>query len=181
MSTTATAAANPTSATFHFTKFQVQRRMRLVGLQGDYFLPIDARQDEAVLAPIALQDALYGPDSRLHLIVNEIDGQQFAMIVQEDDELFDLAGSFTDPGCSLPSAEFGGVVWQVQGFASDKPDDAFTLTSGNDEAGIRNICAAMQALVDARDKLRNYNDKLNAAGRAPEGADYNAVLDMFDL
>lgn len=178
---TTIAAAKPSAASFHFTQFQVQRSMRLVGLQGDYLLPIDARQDEAVLAPIALQDALYCADSRLHLIVNEIDGQQFAMIVQEGDELCDLAGSFTDPGCSLPSAEFGGVVWQVQGFASDKPDDAFTLTSGNDEAGIRNICAAMQALVDAWDKLRKYNDKLNAAGRAPDGNDFNMVLEMFDL
>jgi hypothetical protein len=181
LTTIATAAANPTATSFHFTKFQVQRCMRLVGLQGDYFLPIDARQDEEVLAPIALQEALYGPDSRLHLIVNDVDGQQFAMIVQEGDELFDLAGSFTDPACSLPSAEYGGVFWQVQGFASDKPDDAFVLTSGNDEAGVRNICAAMQALVDVRDKLRDYNHKLNAAGRAPDGNDYNAVLDMFDL
>lgn len=181
MTTIATEAANPTAASFHFTKFEVQRNMRLVGLHGDYFLPIDGRQDESVLAPIALQDAIYDQDSRLHLIVNEVDGQQFAMIVQEGDELFDLAGSFTDPACSLPSAEYGGVVWQVQGFASDKPDEAFTLSSGNDEAGVRNICAAMQSLVDSRDKLRNYNEKLNAVGRAPDGNDYNAALDMFDL
>ncbi|MGE8063916.1 hypothetical protein [Pseudomonas sp. NPDC089569] len=155
--------------------------MRLVGLQNDYFLPIDARQDETVLAPIALQNELYAADSRLHLIVNEVDGQQFAMIVQEGDELFDIAGSFADPACSFPSAEYGGVVWQAQGFASDKPNDAFTLSSGNDEAGVRNICAAMQTLVDARDKVRNYNDQLNAAGRAPDGNDYNAVLGIFNL
>ncbi|MGF6282291.1 hypothetical protein ABH908_000225 [Pseudomonas frederiksbergensis] len=171
------------TANFHFTKFQVQRSILLVGLNHSYHLPIDDRQDEALLASVSGPNGtrIYGPDDGLQLIVNDIGGEEFAMIVKEGDDLYHIANSFTDPACSLPSAEYGGVVWQVQGFASDKPNDAFTLSTGDDEAGIRNICAALQSMVDARDKVRTYNDKVNAAGRAPDGNDYNAVLDMFGL
>lgn len=179
---TATAAANATAASFHFTKFQVQRSILLVGLNNSYHLPIDTRQDEALLASVSGPNGtrIYGPDDGLQLIVNDIGGEEFAMIVKEGDDLYDIANSFADPACSLPSAEYGGVVWQVQGFASDKPDDAFTLSSGNDEAGIRNICAAMQAMLELPNKIRAYNDNLDAAEQAPDGNDYNALIDMLD-
>ena len=176
-------AIDANTANFHFTKFQVQRSILLVGLNNNYHLPIDARQDEALLARVSGPNgtSIYGPDDGLQLIVNDIGGEEFAMIVKEGDDLYDIANSFADPACSLPSAEYGGVEWQVQGFASDKPNDAFTLSTGDDEAGVRNICAALQALIDVRSKLQVYNDKLNAAGRAPDGNDYNAVLDLFGL
>lgn len=41
-----------TGAATRFTRFQVQRCIRIVNHHGEYLLPIDARQDEWTLEPI---------------------------------------------------------------------------------------------------------------------------------
>lgn len=169
-----------TTASFQFTKFDVQRVIRLEGQSHEFFLQNDARQDEKLLAAIAGHIENHDIASGLHVIVNEIDGEQFAMVVHESDALYELAES-SDETSTFAEGTYGGVVWQVYGHTSDKPDVPFTLLSGDDEATVRDVCAALQSMIDMQNKVRAYNDKLNDNEKAPDGDDYNNVLDLIGV
>jgi hypothetical protein len=180
MTTTPTTAVAVVAASFQFTRFEVQRCIRVVSTHGDTLLPIDASQDEAVLAPIADQDALYDDGQKLHLIINDQSNERFAAVVHvEDDKLASAMAS--EDSWRFPDGEYGGVRWVVQAFASDRPDEPFNLINGDDENGIRVICAGLQSLVDVRARVRAYDDNLNANGKSPTGDDYNALFDLHNF
>lgn len=180
MTTTATTAVAVIAASFQFTRFDVQRCIRVTSSQGDILLPIDAEQDEDLLALIAGQDAIYDEEQSLVLLINEVSNDRFALIVEEGDEKAISAMSSEDTW-RFPNGEYGGVHWVVQAYASDRPEEPFNLINGNDENGIRVICAGLQSLVDVQARVRAYDDKLNAAGKAPTGEDYNALFDLHNF
>lgn len=137
----------------HFIKFEVQRAIRIVNENGEHCRAIDARQDESILAPIMLDEDLHDP--ALCLMESEIDGKYFAFVARTDDELAQQAGTLEpwDNSLTHSDATYGGVVWRVLGYLSDRPDEAMQLQAGNDEAGINLTCAAFQAMNDAYDNL----------------------------
>jgi hypothetical protein len=180
MTTTATTAVAVVAASFQFTRFDVQRCIRVIGSQGESLMPIDTEQDEALLAQIADQDAIYDESQSLILLINDVADDRFALIVPEGDDKAISAMSSEDTW-RFPDGEYGGVRWVVQAYASDRPDEPFYLINGNDEKGIRVICAGLQSLVDVKARVRAYDDKLNAAGKAPTGDDYNALFDLHNF
>ena len=148
-----TTTKNAASIAPHFIKFEVQRAIRIVSENGEHCRAIDARQDESILAPIMLDEDLH--DQALCLMESEISGEYFAFVARNDDEHFQLAGTLDAGDYSLThsDATYGGVVWRVLGYLSDMPNDAMQLWAGNDEAGVRQTCAAFQAMKDAYDNL----------------------------
>lgn len=169
------------TASFQFTEFDVQRVIRLEGEYGESFVQIDARQDESVMATIVGHSGIFDKTSGLHVIVNELGGEQFAMVVHQAHELYELAESCTDEGGTLPVGAYGGVVWQVHGHTSDKPAVPFTLLSGDDDGTVHDVCAALQSMIDIQNKVRAYNESLNDAEKSPDGDDYNAVLKLLRI
>ena len=135
----------------HFIKFEVQRAIRIVNENGEHCRAIDARQDESILAPIMLDEDLY--DRALCLMESEIDGKYFAFVARTNDEIAQQGGTLEPWDYSLTHSDgtYGGVVWRVLGYLSDLPNDAMQLWAGNDEAGVKQTCAAFQAMKDACD------------------------------
>lgn len=74
MKSTLTSAAG-----LRFVKFDIERCIRIVTEDGEHCLPIDPRQCEDILAPIALDGSLsIGDHQRLNLITIEIGGASYA-------------------------------------------------------------------------------------------------------
>lgn len=138
------------AAGLHFVKFDIERCIRIVTENGEYCLPIDPRQREDILEPIAQDESLSGEDHhRLNLITVEVGKSSFAAMDTIDGELFQLAADAAsdDYSHSFSDASYGGVVWRVVGFLSDSPGDAIQLNYGNDEQGVRAVLGAFQGLL----------------------------------
>ncbi|WP_439126232.1 MAG: hypothetical protein ACNJA3_28090 (plasmid) [Pseudomonas rhizophila] len=134
----------------HFVKFDIERCIRIVTENGEHCLPIHPRQREDILAPIALDESLCGEGhQRLNLITGEIGSAAYAAMDVIDGELYQLAANAgaDDYSHSFSEGSYGGVVWRVLGYLSDRPGDAIQLNSGNDEEGVRAILEAFQALL----------------------------------
>ncbi|SBW84599.1 hypothetical protein PVE_R2G0573 [Pseudomonas veronii 1YdBTEX2] len=133
-----------------FVKFDIERCIRIVTEDGEHCLPIDSRQCEEILAPIALDGSLsIGDHQRLNLITIEIGGDSYAAMDTIDGELYQLAANAESDDYSHTFSEgsYGGVVWRVVGYLSNHPGDALQLNSGNDEAGVRAVLGAFQSLL----------------------------------
>lgn len=77
-----------------FVKFDIERCIRIVTEDGEHCLPIDSRQCEEILAPIALDGSLsIGDHQRLNLITIEIGGDSYAAMDTIDGELYQLAAN----------------------------------------------------------------------------------------
>ena len=137
----------------HFIKFEVQRAIRIVTENGEHCRAIDARQDESILAPIMFDEALHDRD--VGLMETEIDGKFYALMDKVDGPLYKQAMSCDnlDFSCIFSDGSYGGVVWRVLGYLSDRPNDAMQLHAGNDEAGVNQTFAAFQSMKDAYDNL----------------------------
>ncbi len=138
------------AAGLHFVKFDIERCIRIVTENGEHCLPIDPRQREDILAPIALDESLCGEDfRRLSLITVEVGSASYAAMDVIDGELYQMAANAgtDDYSHCFSEGSYGGVVWRVLGFLSDRPGDAQQLNSGNDEEGVRAVLGAFQALL----------------------------------
>lgn len=168
---------------FHFTSFSVQRCIRIKYETDVVYRPIHAQQNEAILQMLAGQTSLRTPAVNLELITVEIDGDEQVLIDQEDGEFFNIAHGSCEHGIYLSSGTFEGVYWRVLGFVdgSDSLRDAMQLVVGDCEASIRSTCMGLQALVRLPTAIRAYNDKINREETAPDGGDYNALLELAGI
>ncbi|WP_116827116.1 MULTISPECIES: hypothetical protein [Pseudomonas syringae group] len=133
-----------------FVKFDIERCIRIVTEDGEHCLPIDPRQREDILAPIALDGSLsIGDHQRLNLITIEIGGASYAAMDTINGELYQRAANAesVDYSHTFSEGSYGGVVWRVVGYLSNRPGDALQLNSGNDEAGVRAVLGAFQSLL----------------------------------
>lgn len=171
----ATATANAP----HFLKFAVERCIRIVTENGEHCLPVDARQSEEILRSIAHDDHLNMLLHDLQLIQTQVDGETFALMTPPSDDLYRQAldAEPWDETCNIPEGSYGGVVWRVLGYLSDRPDDVLKLQAGNDEAEIRRICAVFQQMLDASYKAGPGTQ--NSVGiAAPKTAPIRAVVNL---
>ena len=139
------------AAGLQFVNFAMERCIRVVTGNGEQCLPVDARQREELLEPIAMNACLNSSDhARLTLIKTEVAGVTYAALDTVEGELYGLAQNADSGDCSsFDSSCYGGVVWRVLGYLSDSPDNALELSSGNDEEGVRAILGAFQTLLTA--------------------------------
>lgn len=177
------AIANTRTEGLQFLKFEVERCIRIVVENGERCLPVDSRQVEAVLAPIALDESLDSHGVPLHLIQTESNGKTFALVAGEDDDLYVHALDCPEDDYSITFScgEYGGVVWRVIGYLSDRPDDGIQMSTGNDEKTVRQICSVLQSMVVMHAQVKTYNDRLNAEEKTPGGDDYNNLLDILGV
>lgn len=130
-----------------FTSFAVERCIRvLVEGNGHHLRPIDSRQVEAVLEPVAFNNG-FGPDDRLSLIETEVNGQTFALVVELDSDIDVLASADTDPSCKIAYGEYGGVWWRVVGFEAGFTNEPFELAGTACELSAQCTCMSLQALL----------------------------------
>ncbi|MNO02726.1 hypothetical protein D3C81_2232140 [compost metagenome] len=52
---------------------------------------------------------------------------------------------------------------------------------GDSEDIIRSACMGLEALVRLPTAMRAHNDKISAAEKAPDGEDYNTLLDLAGI
>ncbi|MDF9778839.1 hypothetical protein [Pseudomonas baetica] len=141
-----------------FSRFAVERCIRvLVDGYGHFIHPIDSRQVQFVLEPIA-RDIGFGPDFDYSLIETEVDGHTYAMVVEAESEFDFLARLADDPEIKLASGDFGGVWWRVVGFEEGIPDDPFVLATTECEDSAQCTCMSLQVLLEpARVAVRLVN------------------------
>lgn len=140
---------SPTGAATHFTRFEVQRCIRIVNQDGEYLLPIDARQDESTLEPIKSVTIL-PPLFNAHLIQTEKDGVQYAVMAASTGELYKQASEAAadDYSCFFSPDSYAGISWRVLGFVSANPETGVQLNIGDDEAAVRAIGGAFQSMLE---------------------------------
>lgn len=131
-----------------FTSFTVERCIRvLVDGEGQFIRPIDSRQVESILEPIAL-DIGFGPDLDYSLIETEIDGQPFAMVVEAESENSLQSQQADDSEFKLAPGDFGGVWWRVVGFEEGFSDAPCVLATTDSEDSAQCICMGLQRLLE---------------------------------
>jgi hypothetical protein len=129
-----------------FSRFAVERCIRiLVDGNGHFLLPIDNRQDEALLDPIA-NDIGLGP-ANLSLIETQVNEQTFAMVVELSSDLGKLAWSEGAAECQVSRGDFGSVWWRVVGFEEGFTDEPFQLATTDCEESAHSTCMSLQALL----------------------------------
>lgn len=163
-------------APLHFTKFEIQRCIRIVTENGEHCSAVDPRQCEDILGPVAGDDCLWGDNySRLSLIQIEIDGVHTAALDIVDGELYSLASNapVEDHSYIFSDGSYGGVCWRVVGYLSNAPTEAVQLTVNSDESFVRSTLSAFQLMLDASNQT--MNSAANVAGVAPR-----IVVDVTD-
>jgi hypothetical protein len=121
-----------------FTSFAVERCIRvLVDGNGHFILPVDSRQVESILEPIAA-DIGFGPDFDYSLIETQIDGQSFAMVVEAD----------RAQGALYVNGEYGGVWWRVVGYEDGFPNDPFVLGTTDCQDSAQCTYMSLQRLLE---------------------------------
>lgn len=140
---------SPTGAATRFTRFEVQRCIRIVNHDGEYLLPIDARQDESILQPIK-DVTILPPLFNAHLIQTERDGVQYAVMDASSGDLYSQASESAadDYSCFFSPDSYAGISWRVLGFVSSNPETGVELNAGGDEATVRAIGGAFQSMLD---------------------------------
>lgn len=129
-----------------FSSFAVERCIRvLLDGNGHCLLPIDNRQDESLLEPIAYDIGL-GP-ANLSLIETQVNGQTFAMVVESSSDLGVLACSGTEAGYRIAGGDFGSVWWRVVGFEHGFIEEPFQLATTDCEESAQCTCMSLQALL----------------------------------
>lgn len=131
-----------------FSSFAVERCIRVMDEgNGQFIWPIDSRQVESVLEPIAM-DIGFGPYFDYSLIETNVDGQTFAMVVENDSDFDVLARLASDPEFQLARGGYGGVWWRVVGYEEGFPDDPFALATTDCENSARCTCMSLQVLLE---------------------------------
>ncbi len=131
-----------------FTRFEVERCIRVLDEgNGQFIRPIDSRQIESILEPIAM-DIGFGPHFDYSLIETKINDQTYAMVVEVESEFDLLARLAENPGFQLASGGYGGVCWRVVGFEEGFPNEPFALATTDSEDSARCTCMGLQALLE---------------------------------
>lgn len=134
----------------HFVKFELQRCIRICEQNGEYCLPIDPRQRDEVLAPVADYDQLNVMDSqRIALVETRLEGVEYAALDTRDGELFGLAYDATEenPDYNFTDGTYGGVVWALFGYFSAHNGEPILLHSGSSESAVRELLQAFNAML----------------------------------
>ena len=134
---------------------------------------MDERQNPDVLA--ANLDCLH--DAKLQIIETDIGGDTYAMLAGAESKAYLTAQECEDGTCRLSSGEYGGVHWRVMATTLGDMEN-IQLASGDFEEGVRTVARELEALWVLRQQMHQYNDQLNARQQAPDGNDYNALLDL---
>ncbi len=137
-------------AGLRFTKFAVERCLRVIYDSGEHYMPVDARQREEILASVANTDRLAGDDAvRLALIHCEVNETIRIVLDTRESPLYALATNPTDLDHMASTGTYAGVVWRVVGFLSDSPDEAVQLNVGTCEASVHQVLVAFESLLEA--------------------------------
>jgi hypothetical protein len=179
MATTVANAVAAIAGNMSFTRFEVVRRIRMQNSEGELFMPIDAGQNETVLAQIAKHDQIYSPLQGLELVIHTVDGEDFAIVIHDKEE--QAAKVWDDSDYEFAGHAYAGVKWVVQAYAAEAPDVAHQLITGNDESVMRDMCASMQAIVDLQARVHAFKQGLVADGRAPTGEDYTTLIGLLGI
>ena len=167
-----------------FTRFDVQRCMRVRYDDCEALYPIDARQNEQVLAEVARYEEIQLEGPSLHLIETEISGDTFVMLAHNESKVLAAALLHEDTTCSCSIGEYGGVRWRVLGHTDDGLPP-IALTHGNCEESIRQIAASLQALLpSAAPSLKHETYAASTADGIEYGFTFRMVQGedtIFDL
>ena len=179
MSTTAQSITNRST---NFTDFTVQRCLRIMLPNDVVYLPISALQDELALA-MAMNGGTHRPDLGEELICIDVDGVEQVVVHLEGYDLKGLGLSGLAHGSdrsdiTLCSGKFGGVHWRVNGFAdgSNQPKDAIQLMVSDTLEPAAAACLGFLELLRLPRAMREYDEALDAAEKAPDGDDYNELM-----
>lgn len=153
--------------------FHVERCIRVVFESSEALYPVDERQNPDVLA--ANLDCLH--DAKLEIIETDICGDTYAMLAGTESKAYLIAQECEDGTCRLSTGEYGGVHWRVMASALGDMEN-IQLAYGDHEDGVRTVARELEAMWMLREQIRQYNDGLNARQQAPDGDDYNALLDL---
>ncbi len=153
--------------------FHVERCIRVVFESCEALYPVDERQNPDVLA--ANLDCLH--DTKLEIIETDISGDTYAMLAGTESEEYLIARECEDCTCRLSTGEYGGVHWRVMAKTLGDMEN-IQLASGDHEEGVRTVARELEAMWVLRQQIRQYNEQLSARQKAPDGDDYNALLDL---
>ncbi|HHH9444528.1 TPA: hypothetical protein ACP32N_006534 [Pseudomonas aeruginosa] len=129
-----------------FTRFEVQRCIRVRYEDCEALYPIDARQNEQFLAIVSDFDCLKLGGPVLQLIETEISGETYVMLAHEQSEVLAAALLDEESSCSFSTGEYAGVRWRVLGHTTDGMPPV-VLTSGNCQQLINRIADSLQELL----------------------------------
>ncbi|WP_141718295.1 hypothetical protein [Pseudomonas sp. AP19] len=133
-----------------FTKFAMERCLHVIYDSGEHYMPLDARQREEILAPVANATRLTDEEAaRLTLIHCEVNETISIVLDTLDSPLYALASDPNDLEHMPSTGHYAGVVWRVVGFLSDTPDEAIQINVGTCEASVRQVLEAFESLVEA--------------------------------
>lgn len=133
-----------------FTKFAMERCLHVIYDSGEHYMPLDVRQREEILAPVANATRLTDEDAaRLTLIHCEVNETISIVLDTLDSPLYAQASNPNDLEHMPSTGHYAGVVWRVVGFLSDTPDEAIQLNVGTCEASVRQVLEAFESLVEA--------------------------------
>ncbi|MGP0171203.1 hypothetical protein ACSVIJ_04895 [Pseudomonas sp. NCHU5208] len=156
--------------------FYVEQCIRVVFESCEALYPVDARQNQDVLA--ANLDCLH--DAGLEIIETDLGEDTIAMLAGRESKAYEIAQECVDGTSRLSTGEYGGVHWRVM--ATTLGDmEHIQLASGDHEEGVRTVARELEALWLLRQQIHQYNDQLNARQQAPDGNDYNALLDLAEV
>ncbi|HCF4367717.1 TPA: hypothetical protein NI671_004967 [Pseudomonas aeruginosa] len=140
------AALSPLTDHMIFSRFEIERCIRVVYEDEETLLPIDGRQNEKHLRLVADHDELLLEHPSLHLLESATIRGPLALLAHEESDEHVAALYNEDDSIAYSTGEYGGVRWRVLGFT--KNCDAPTImASGNCEASIGRIASSLQALL----------------------------------
>ncbi|MFK3607881.1 hypothetical protein A7D21_33510 [Pseudomonas sp. AP19] len=128
----------------------MERCLHVIYDSGEHYMPLDARQREEILAPVANATRLTDEEAaRLTLIHCEVNETISIVLDTLDSPLYALASDPNDLEHMPSTGHYAGVVWRVVGFLSDTPDEAIQINVGTCEASVRQVLEAFESLVEA--------------------------------
>lgn len=132
-----------------FTKFAMERCLHVIYDSGEHYMPLDVRQREEILAPVANATRLTDEDAaRLTLIHCEVNESISIVLDTLDSPLYAQASDPNDLEHMPSTGHYAGVVWRVVGYLSDTPDEAIQLNVGTCEESVRQVLRAFEYLLE---------------------------------
>lgn len=133
-----------------FTRFAMERCLRVIYESGEHYMPVDARQREEILASVVNANTLSGEAAARLALIQCGTGETISMVLDTlDSPMYALAIDPDDLNHMPSTGKYAGVLWRVVGFLSDRPDEAVQLNVGACEVSVRKVLVAFECLLEA--------------------------------
>ncbi|KPC02027.1 hypothetical protein QO021_30320 (plasmid) [Pseudomonas amygdali pv. lachrymans] len=147
------------AVSLRFTHFAVERCLHVIYDNGEHYMPVDARQREEILAPVATANSLTDEEAARLKLIHCLANETISILLDTlDSSMYALAIDPDNHEHTPSTGTYAGVVWRVVGFLSDRPDEVIQLNVGTCEASVRQVLEAFESLLAATAPIRLVAD-----------------------